>query len=284
MLAQLYYNIQNDQTQALRVLLSWGYFECGEFVIETAIILVFIVLILITVAMLTLFERKVLAAMQLRVGPNKVGPIGIFQPIADGLKLVLKEFVIPFKADKSMLIIAPLFFLNLAVLNFLFVPFNNNASIINSEFSALWLLTISSLSVYGIIMAGWASNSRYAFIGALRSTAQLISYEVCIGLSILPIFICSSSLNIQDIVLFQNKVYFIIPFFPLAIVFFIATLAETNRHPFDLPEAEGELVAGYNVELSAVGFAMFFIAEYANMILASFVMSNYFLGGFFKGR
>ena len=235
--------------------------------------------VLLSVAYLTYFERKVIGAMQLRRGPNVVGPFGLFQPIADGLKLFLKETIIPSGANRVVFMIAPMITFILALVAWAVIPFDEGMVLANINVGILYLFAISSLGVYGILMAGWASNSRYAFLGAIRSAAQMVSYEVSMGLIIVTVLLCVGSLNLSDIVIAQKGMWFIIPLFPMAVIFFISTLAETNRHPFDMPEAEAELVAGYNVEYSAMGFALFFLGEYANMILMSAMTSILFLGG-----
>ncbi len=242
-------------------------------------ILVLIVPLLIAVAYLTLAERKVIAAMQYRVGPNVVGVFGLLQPLADGLKLFLKETIIPNNGNTIIFLIAPMLTFILSLVGWAVIPFDEGAVLADLNLGIMYLLAISSLSVYGIITSGWSSNSKYAFLGALRSSAQMISYEVSIGLIIINVLLCVGSLNLSQIVLAQESIWFIIPLFPLFIMFFISTLAETNRHPFDLPEAEAELVAGYNIEYSAMGFALFFIGEYANIILMSSLSVLLFLGG-----
>jgi len=235
--------------------------------------------VLLSVAYLTYFERKVIGAMQLRRGPNVVGPFGLLQPMADGLKLFLKETIIPSGANRVVFMIAPMTTFTLALVAWAVIPFDKGMVLADINVGILYLFAISSLGVYGILMAGWASNSRYAFLGAIRSAAQMVSYEVSMGLIIVTVLLCAGSLNLSDIVIAQKGMWFIIPLFPMAVIFFISTLAETNRHPFDMPEAEAELVAGYNVEYSAMGFALFFLGEYANMILMSAMTSILFLGG-----
>ena len=240
--------------------------------------------LLLAVAYLTYMERKVIGAMQLRRGPNVVGPFGLLQPIADGVKLFLKETVIPSSANRGVFLIAPMLTFFLALVAWAVIPFDQGMVLANINVGILYLFAISSLGVYGILMAGWASNSRYAFLGALRSGAQMVSYEVSMGLVIITVLMCVGSLNLSDIVMAQKGHYgmlnwFAFPLLPMAVLFFISTVAETNRHPFDLPEAEAELVAGYNVEYSAMAFALFFLGEYANMILMSAMTSILFLGG-----
>jgi NADH-quinone oxidoreductase subunit H len=242
-------------------------------------VVVVVVPLLLAVAYLTYAERKVIAAMQLRQGPMVVGPLGLLQPIADGLKLFVKETVIPSGANKVVFLIAPMITFSLALIGWAVIPFGDGLVIADINVGVLYLFAISSLGVYGIIMAGWASNSRYAFLGALRSAAQMVSYEISIGLIIINVLITVGSLNLSDIVRAQAGLWFFIPHFPMFAIFIASILAETNRHPFDLPEAEAELVAGYNVEYSAMAFALFFLGEYANMILMSAICSILFLGG-----
>ena len=242
-------------------------------------IIAIVIPVLLSVAYLTYFERKVIGAMQLRRGPNVVGPFGLLQPMADGLKLFLKETIIPSGANRVVFMIAPMITFTLALVAWAVIPFDKGMVLADINVGILYLFAISSLGVYGILMAGWASNSRYAFLGAIRSAAQMVSYEVSMGFIIITVLLCVGSLNLSDIVIAQKGMWFVIPLFPMAVIFFISTLAETNRHPFDMPEAEAELVAGYNVEYSAMGFALFFLGEYANMILMSAMTSILFLGG-----
>jgi NADH-quinone oxidoreductase subunit H len=242
-------------------------------------IVVVIVPLLLAVAYLTYAERKIIAAMQLRQGPMVVGPLGLLQPIADGLKLLVKETVIPSGANKVVFLVAPMVTFVLALIGWAVIPFGEGLVIADINVGVLYLFAISSLGVYGIIMAGWASNSRYAFLGALRSAAQMVSYEIAIGLIIINVLITAGSLNLSEIVRAQASLWYFIPHFPMFAIFIASILAETNRHPFDLPEAEAELVAGYNVEYSAMAFALFFLGEYANMILMSAICVVLFLGG-----
>jgi NADH-quinone oxidoreductase subunit H len=235
--------------------------------------------LLVAIAYLTYAERKVLAAMQLRQGPNIVGPFGLLQPMADGLKLFGKETVIPAGANRVVFVFAPMLTFLLALVAWAVIPFGPGMVLANINVGVLYLFAISSLGVYGIIMAGWASNSKYAFLGGLRSAAQMVSYEVSMGFVIITVLLCVGSLNLTDVVNAQRHVWFAIPLLPMFIVFFISALAETNRAPFDLPEGESELVGGYNVEYSAMTFALFFLGEYANMILMSGMTSILFLGG-----
>jgi len=235
--------------------------------------------VFLSVALLTLVERKVMGSMQNRRGPNVIGIFGILQPIADGVKLLLKEPIFPYNSEKNVFLFSPILTFWLSICIWGLIPLSSNSVTSNIELSLLLILGISSLSVYGIIFAGWSSNSKYAFIGGLRSAAQMISYEVSLSLTILPVVLITSSLNLTKIVDYQKTIWFILPLFPAALGFFISSLAETSRTPFDLPEAEGELVAGFNVEYSAFSFAMFFLAEYSNIIAMSMLFSLLFLGG-----
>ena len=235
--------------------------------------------LLIAVAYLTLAERRVIGFMQLRKGPNVVGPFGMFQPFADALKLMAKETILPAGANKVVFIIAPMLTFILSLVAWAVIPFGEGLVIADINVGILYLFAVSSLGVYGVIMAGWASNSKYAFLGALRSAAQMVSYEVSMGLVIINVLLCAGSLNLSAIIEAQEGMWFALPLFPMFIVFFISTLAETNRAPFDLPEGESELVAGYFVEYSSMSFALFFLGEYANMILMSSMTVILFLGG-----
>ena len=244
-------------------------------------IILIILPLMIFIAYLTYFERRVIGAIQLRKGPNVVGPFGLFQPLADGLKLLTKETVVPTNSNKLIFLFSPILTFTLALVAWAVIPIDYDIVLANINVGILYVFAISSLGVYGIIMAGWSSNSRYAFLGALRSAAQMISYEVSIGLIIINILLTVGSLNLTEIVLAQKNLWFFIPHFPVFIIFFISTLAETNRAPFDLPEAEAELVAGYNVEYSSLAFGLFFLGEYGNMILMSSLTTILFLGGWY---
>ena len=237
--------------------------------------------LLIAVAYFTLIERQILAAVQRRQGPTIVGFYGLLQPLADGLKLFLKETILPKSSNMIIFILAPVFTFGLALSGWVVVPFGDGFALSNLNVGLLYIFAISSLSVHSVIMAGWSSNSKYAFLGALRSAAQMISYEVSMGITIVSVILLSGSLNLNDIVIAQKNLWYCIPLFPMFIIFFICALAETNRHPFDLPEAEAELVSGYNVEYSAMSFALFFLAEYSNIILMCSMTVILFLGGWF---
>jgi NADH-quinone oxidoreductase subunit H len=242
-------------------------------------ILAIIVPLLLAVAYLTYAERKVMAAMQMRRGPNVVGPWGLLQPIADGVKLLFKETIIPSGASRIPFLIAPMITFTLSLIAWAAIPFGDGIVIADVNVGILYLFAISSLGVYGVVVAGWASNSKYPFLGALRSAAQMVSYEVSIGFVLVTVLLCVGSLNLSDVVRAQESVWFVIPLLPMAAIFFISALAETNRPPFDLPEAESELVAGYFSEYSAMTFALFFLGEYANIWLMSAMTSILFLGG-----
>ena len=235
--------------------------------------------VLVSVALVVWLDRRVWAFVQKRKGPNVVGPFGLFQTLADALKYTFKEIIIPASANKSIFILAPIVTLTLSLIAWAVIPFDNDVVLSNINVGILYLFAVSSLSVYGIIMGGWASNSKYPFLGAIRSAAQMISYEVSIGIIIINVLLCVGSLNLSDIVLAQKKVWFIFPLFPMFVVFFISALAETNRPPFDLPEAESELVAGYQTEYSGMMYAMFWLGEYANILLLCALGSILFLGG-----
>jgi NADH-quinone oxidoreductase subunit H len=251
----------------------------GVTVIILIQILAIVLPLLLAVAYLTYAERKVMAAMQMRRGPNVVGPWGLLQPIADGLKLMFKETIIPSGASRIPFLIAPMITFTLSLIAWAAIPFGDGIVMADLNVGILYLFAISSLGVYGVVVAGWASNSKYPFLGALRSAAQMVSYEVSIGFVLVTVLLCVGSLNISDIVRAQQHIWFVIPLLPMAAIFFISALAETNRPPFDLPEAESELVAGYFSEYSAMTFALFFLGEYANIWLMSAMTSILFLGG-----
>ena len=242
-------------------------------------ILLIVIPLMIFIAYLTYFERKVIGSIQLRKGPNVVGPFGLLQPVADGIKLLSKETIFPEKANKFIFILSPILTFSLALLAWAVIPIDYKIVLSDINVGIMYIFAISSLGIYGVVMAGWSSNSRYAFLGALRSAAQMISYEVSIGLIIISILLTAGTLNLSEIVLSQTEMWYVIPHFPMFVIFFISTLAETNRAPFDLPEAEAELVAGYNVEYSSMSFGLFFLGEYGNMILMSSMTTILFLGG-----
>jgi len=242
-------------------------------------ILSIVVPLLLSVAYFTLAERKIMAIIQRRKGPNVIGFLGLLTPLADGLKLFVKETILPSNSNISVFLIAPMLTFVLSLIGWAVIPFSKQIVLSDINVGILYLFATSSLSVYGIIMAGWSSNSKYPFLGALRSAAQMISYEVSIGFIIINVCVCAGSFNLSSIVIAQTNTWYIIPLFPMFIIFCISMLAETNRHPFDLPEAEAELVSGYNVEYSAMTFALFFLGEYANMLLMSAFLSILFLGG-----
>ena len=242
-------------------------------------ILAIVVPLLVAMAYVTYAERKVIAGMQLRQGPMTVGPYGLLQPLADGAKLFLKETVVPASANKVVFFLAPMTTFILALIGWAVIPFGPGMVLANINVGILYMFAVSSLGVYGLIMAGWASNSRYAFLGALRSSAQMVSYEISIGIIILCVLVTAGSLNLSDIVWAQRHVWYIVPHFPMFMIFVASILAETNRHPFDLPEDEASLVTGFNVEYSSMAFALFFLGEYMNMFLMSALTSVLFLGG-----
>ena len=246
---------------------------------ETYKILFLLIPLLTAVAMIVWLDRRVWAFVQKRKGPNVVGPFGLFQSLADALKYIFKEIIIPASSNKVVFILAPITTMTLALISWAVIPFSEDFVLSNINVGILYLFAVSSLGVYGIIMGGWASNSKYPFLGAIRSAAQMVSYEVSIGVIIINVLLCVGSLNLTDIVLAQEKIWFIIPLFPMFVIFFISALAETNRPPFDLPEAEAELVAGYQTEYSGMMYAMFWLGEYANILLMCAMGSILFLGG-----
>ena len=235
--------------------------------------------VLVSVAMIVWLDRRIWGLVQKRRGPNVVGPFGLFQTVADALKYILKEVIIPASANKPVFILAPIITMTLALVAWAVIPMSENMVLSDINVGLLYLFAVSSLGVYGIIMGGWASNSKYPFLGAIRSAAQMVSYEVSIGIIIINVLLCVGSLNLNDIVVAQEKLWFVIPLFPMFVIFFISALAETNRPPFDLPEAEAELVAGYQTEYSGMMYAMFWLGEYANILLMCAMGSILFLGG-----
>ena len=251
----------------------------GQIILRALETLAVLVPLLMIVAYATYGERRILGAMQMRKGPNVVGPFGLWQPFADALKMIMKETIVPTGANRFLFLLAPLLTFSLAMLAWVVVPTGNHLAIADINVGILYLFAISSLGVYGIIIAGWSSNSKYAFLGGLRSAAQMVSYEVSIGFVLVSVLLCVGSLNLNDIVRAQNGLWFCIPLFPMFVVFFISGLAECNRVPFDLPEGESEIVAGFMVEYSSMSYAMFFLGEYANMVLMSGMTSILFLGG-----
>jgi len=246
---------------------------------ETYKILFLLVPVLVSVAMVVWLDRRIWAFVQKRQGPNVVGPFGLLQSLADALKYIFKEVIIPSSSNKVIFILAPIVTMTLALISWAVIPFSATQVLADINVGILYLFAVSSLGVYGIIMGGWASNSKYPFLGAIRSAAQMVSYEVSIGVIIINILLCVGSLNLNDIVMAQENLWFVIPLFPMFVIFFISALAETNRPPFDLPEAEAELVAGYQTEYSGMMYAMFWLGEYANILLMCAMGSILFLGG-----
>ena len=242
-------------------------------------ILYVLIPVLVSVAMIVWLDRRIWAFVQKRRGPNVVGPFGLFQTLADALKYIFKEIIIPASSNKVIFILAPIVTMTLALIAWAVIPFSEDYVLADINVGILYIFAISSLGVYGIIMGGWASNSKYPFLGSIRSAAQMVSYEVSIGVIIINVLLCVGSLNLSDIVLAQEKIWFVIPLFPMFVIFFISSLAETNRPPFDLPEAEAELVAGYQTEYSGMMYAMFWLGEYANILLMCALGSILFLGG-----
>lgn len=249
------------------------------FLQEIGKVLVILVPLLLSVAYLTLAERKIMGAIQRRRGPNVIGLFGLLQPLADGLKLLLKETIIPITANTFLFLLAPLLTFILSLLGWGVIPYGEGLVYSDINVGLLYLLAVSSLGVYGVLISGWASNSKYAFLGALRSAAQMVSYEVSLGLIIITVLLCGGSLNLSHLVFSQEDIWYLFPLSPIFVTFYISALAETNRHPFDLPEAESELVSGYNVEYAAMSFALFFLGEYANILLMSGMTALLFLGG-----
>ena len=247
--------------------------------IEIYRVLFLLVPVLVSVAMIVWLDRRVWAFVQKRRGPNVVGPFGLLQSLADALKYIFKEIIIPASSNKVIFILAPIVTMTLALIAWAVIPFSESFVLSNINVGILYIFAVSSLGVYGIIMGGWASNSKYPFLGAIRSAAQMVSYEVSIGVIIINVLLCVGSLNLTDIVLAQEKIWFVIPLFPMFVIFFISALAETNRPPFDLPEAEAELVSGYQTEYSGMMYAMFWLGEYANILLMCALGSILFLGG-----
>nr|YP_011008321.1 NADH dehydrogenase subunit 1 [Scytothamnus australis]WBP70292.1 NADH dehydrogenase subunit 1 [Scytothamnus australis] len=238
--------------------------------------------LLICIAVFTHAERKAMAGIQRRRGPNVIGYMGLLQPFADGLKLFVKETVLPTNANITLFVLAPLFTFVLSLIVWAVIPFDFGCVLADPQYGTLYFLSVSSLGVYGVLISGWASNSKYAFLGSLRSAAQMVSYEISLGVSLINACLCLGTLNFTQMVIAQNGIWLIFPLLPVAILFFVASLAETNRHPFDLPEAEAELVSGYNVEYSAMGFALFFLGEYGNMLAMSALTCICFLGGWWS--
>ena len=246
---------------------------------ETYKILFLLLPVLVSVAMIVWLDRRIWAFVQKRKGPNVVGPFGLLQSLADALKYIFKEIIIPASSNKVIFILAPIVTMTLALVAWAVIPFSQDFVLANINVGILYIFAISSLGVYGIIMGGWASNSKYPFLGSIRSAAQMVSYEVSIGVIIINVLLCVGSLNLGDIVLAQEKIWFVVPLFPMFVIFFISALAETNRPPFDLPEAEAELVSGYQTEYSGMMYAMFWLGEYANILLMCALGSILFLGG-----
>ena len=241
--------------------------------------LLIVVPLLICVAYFTLVERKFMGAIHRRRGPNVIGYLGLLQPLSDGLKLFAKETIIPSSSNMALFIFAPMLTFILSLLGWAVIPFGEGLVVSDLSLGLLYLFAISSLGVYGIVIAGWSSNSKYSFLGALRSAAQMVSYEVSIGFILITVVLCVGSFNMSDVIIAQENVWFAVPLFPMFVLFFVSALAETNRHPFDLPEAEAELVSGYNTEYTGFGFALFFLGEYSNMLLMSALSAILFLGG-----